>query len=400
MADSKKKKIAIYSYFSFPYLHGIPLRTTLTLVEEGYDVTLLQLMPYENTVVDEKDVMESQLPDGADLIRMELWLRWLPRFRGNIFKYVELILRFAWHAWRTDYDLYIGIDPPAVLPVYLGTRLKPQKVIYYGQELYAEQPYVQLRPLWRLIDRFLCPRVDAIIAADANRAQHMVTHYKAPKLPLVILNASPYQRIERKKRFDVVLREHGCSATKIALHQGGIEPGRIDALVEAAQYVNDDVVIVLIGGGEEEYLDQIEKRVKTLGVQDRFIILPPVPPHELWDFTASAHVGLVLYKNLGLNYYYNAGASLKLYEYLMAGLPQVTPDFPGFPEVVQDQGVGKSVDTMDPEAIAQAINAIVSDETEWQAMHERALKLAKEKYNWEIERKKFVGLCNEMLQFD
>jgi glycosyltransferase involved in cell wall biosynthesis len=393
METRPTKRVGVYHYSGFTHLRGGTLKTIRLLADAGYDVTVSLLPPRDGA----PSHIEEQLPPNVTVRRVRLWTRVLPRFRGTSVKLLELMVRHVWHAWRSVFDLYVAIDPPAALPVFLGARFRRRRVVYLALELFAEMPWVKGRPLWRLVDRYLCPRVDAIVTMDAYRAQHMVQQYKS-RPPLTIRNTPPSRNVERTRRLNEILKSRGIDAEKIALCLGNIEPGRnIETLIEAAQAFQQNVALVFMGWCEKDYFEKITAQIANLHLQHRVFIHPSVPPDEVWDFLGSAHVGLLVYRNLSLNYYYSAGASLRLYEYLMAGLPVVAPDFPGFPELVEGEGLGACVDPDDPLAIAEAVNTLVADEAEWNAMRNRAAEAAKDRYNWEIDGGKLLRLCENLM---
>ena len=398
MNQTKGKRIAVYQYRSFSVLRGATLKTVTSLAKAGYDVTLTVLPPRDDDAQQEPDRMDDQLVPGLTIRRVRLWSRRLPRYRATALKFAELIIRHWWHVWRSDFDLYIGFDAPAALPVYLGTLFKRQKHLYLALELFAEMPWVSGRPLWQLVERFLCPRVDAIVAMDEYRAKHMLERYKARRAPLTIRNTPPYREVRRQRRFQDLLQAHGCEATKVALCQGQIDAGRnLELIIDSATGIDKDIALVFLGWGEPSYVAELERRIERNGVRDRVMLHPPVLPHEVWDFMGSAHLGLLVYRNLSLNYYYSAGASLRFHEYLMAGLPVVAPNFPGYPDVVEKERVGRCVDPDDGEAIIRAINEILADDAEWRAMQGRALALAKQTFNWENDGGRLVNLCGELM---
>jgi len=112
-------------------------------------------------------------------------------------------------------------------------------------------------------------------------------------------------------------------------------------------------------------------------------VLPRVPYEEVAPYTASADMGILLYRNDCRNNYYCAPN--KLFEYMMMGLPVIAPDFPGIVPLVEGGEIGLCVDPASPAAIAAAVNRLARDPMARQRMKVNALRLSSERYNWQVE---------------
>ncbi|HOJ33919.1 MAG TPA: glycosyltransferase family 4 protein [Candidatus Hydrogenedentes bacterium] len=397
--EKRVPRILVFHYNSNPTLHGAALKCTNTLAAAGYQVTLVKLAPRREAIeAAGGDRSAQQLVPGATLRQVRLVSRNLPRFALPIIKFLEMLIRFFWIALRESCDVIMGFDPPAVLPAFIGGKLSGKPVLHFALELYPEQHWVVGKSIWRFISRFLGPRVDALVVVDANRAEYMVQHYRA-RNPVVIHNTPPYRTVERTDLLPRVMAERGLSATKAALYQGQVEAERgIGQMIEAAKYLRDDTAIVILGKAESDYEAEIHRQIRAAGVENKVLLLPPVLSSEVWQYTASAHCGLILHLPISLNFVLNVGATNKLYEYLMAGIPVVTVNYPGYPELVEGERVGKCVDPTNPKAIADAVNEMLADGQEWEQLRQRALRLAREQFNWEIDAAKFLDTVRSLIR--
>lgn len=395
----KPGHVLIFHYNSNPALHGAALKCTNTLASAGYQVTLVKLAPRKEAVVAAGgDRSQQQLVAGVTLRQLQLVSRKLPRFAFAVLKFLEMLIRFSWEAFREPCDVIMGFDPPAVLPAYIGGKLSGKPVLHFALELYPEQHWVVGKPMWRFVSRFLGPRVDALVVVDGNRGEYMVKHYRA-RNPVAIRNTPPYRTVERTDLLQRVMSEHGLSATRAALYQGQVEAERgIGQIIESAKFLRDDVAIVILGKAEPDYEAEVRRQIQSAGVEKKVLFLPPVMPSEVWQYTASAHCGLILHLPISSNFVLNVGATNKLYEYLMAGIPVVSVNYPGYPELVEGEGVGKCVDPKNPRAIADAINEVLDDEQKWEQMRQRALRLAREQFNWEIDGGKFLDTVGSLIR--
>jgi glycosyltransferase involved in cell wall biosynthesis len=87
----------------------------------------------------------------------------------------------------------------------------------------------------------------------------------------------------------------------------------------------------------------------------------------------------------------------KLFEYMAAGLPVIASDFPAWRELLDGVDCALFVDPTDPRDIARAIDWVVEHPEEAEDMGRRGRKAIEERFNWEAEGKKLVGLYEELL---
>jgi glycosyltransferase involved in cell wall biosynthesis len=124
----------------------------------------------------------------------------------------------------------------------------------------------------------------------------------------------------------------------------------------------------------------LESLATSRGLAERVRFDGPVPNAALLAYSAGADVGLCLIRNSSRSYYLSLPN--KLFEYVMAGVPQVTSDFPEMGAVVRRYGVGEVCDPDDPGSVARAVRRIVDDpdaaaaaELPWGAEEPRLLAL-------------------------
>jgi glycosyltransferase involved in cell wall biosynthesis len=176
----------------------------------------------------------------------------------------------------------------------------------------------------------------------------------------------------------------------VFLYQGLIDPSRnIHVLVDAVASVPPPALLVLLGGGDEEYLRSLHARVAGLGLERRVLFHPRIPYAEVAAFTAAADAGILLYRNDCRNNYYCAPN--KLYEYMHAGLPVITSDFPGLRALVESEGIGVCVNPEDAAALAAAITSLADAEKRAE-MQRRTLRLAGNSLHWDAVSGKILAL--------
>jgi glycosyltransferase involved in cell wall biosynthesis len=113
------------------------------------------------------------------------------------------------------------------------------------------------------------------------------------------------------------------------------------------------------------------------------------------DLLADSRIGLVVLHPTSA---YLEAQPTKLYEYMSAGIPVVASNYPLLREIVEGHGCGLSVDPMDPEAIAQAIQWLLQHPQEAEEMGKRGRQVVLQRYNWEQEAVVLRNVYQELLK--
>jgi glycosyltransferase involved in cell wall biosynthesis len=105
--------------------------------------------------------------------------------------------------------------------------------------------------------------------------------------------------------------------------------------------------------------------------------------------SANAVAGLALIKPVGD---YPESYTTKLFEYMALSLPVVTADFPLYQDVVERHQCGFCISPYDPTAVADALQFLIENPVEAQAMGERGRRAVEQHYNWDSEAVKLLTL--------
>jgi glycosyltransferase involved in cell wall biosynthesis len=81
---------------------------------------------------------------------------------------------------------------------------------------------------------------------------------------------------------------------------------------------------------------------------------------------------------------------------MSAGLPVISSNFNLWRDIVEGNDCGICVDPLDTDAIAKAIDALVSDPEKAKRMGDNGREAIHEKYNWEQESKSLISLYKEI----
>jgi glycosyltransferase involved in cell wall biosynthesis len=163
----------------------------------------------------------------------------------------------------------------------------------------------------------------------------------------------------------------------------------IDILLQAFVEVTDDLPetrLLLVGAGED--LDRLQKMAADLGIQDNVHFVGRIPMEEV-----------PLYYRLGAlsvdprhqSPQAESSLSLKLVESIVAGVPCVTADIGDLRQVAGEAGIAIKPD--DPQALAQAIVAILSDPDLQEELQARSLE-KRESLFWDNRVHMFTRVYN------
>jgi len=274
-------------------------------------------------------------------------------------------------------DIIYANDLDTLTVGYLTGKILKKRIIFDSHELWLygyryQRSSAFHRRLWRIIQKKLIGKVDAIITTTDMRASILSEQYNLPEIN-VVRNCPHY------KEFD--------DDAIILLYQGLIHKRRgIFTIVDAIEAVNN-VALIFMGMGED--MDNLYDYINKKKLEDRIFIKDAVPPQELLKYTSSADIGLQLLQNTDINHY--STISNKIFEYIMAGLAIIASDFPEIRKIISGDELGFVVDPDNPNEIRSAIVKLVNNREDLEKCKKNARKY-RHKYTWEQEEKKLLKI--------
>ena len=317
------------------------------------------------------------------------------RFLTDLKRDIPWEYRLYRAALSTGADIFHANDLDTLFICAKAAGKLGAKLVYDSHELWLESSRYFIatsalnRLRYRITEKILTPRTDAVIAVTPSRGEVMKKLYPSIRKLVIIENST--DPIEKLQESSYLRNRLGIPVSvPVILYQGIICPERgLDKLLEAASILrNEDIAIVIMG--HDAWQGKLHRMHSEMNLKDSVFLLPPVPSETLPEVTVSADVGLILFENTCLNHYYSLPN--KLYEYMMAGLPIIASDFPEMARIINKHNCGILVDSTDAEAIASGIRVLVNSPDEMRQMGIRGRKASLDKYNWPVEEKKLVDL--------
>lgn len=201
---------------------------------------------------------------------------------------------------------------------------------------------------------------------------------------------------EKEARERLNLPEH----KKIVVYTGQLFPGRGgETLCEAGKFLSTDVVVYMVGGGEEE-INKLKNDNMKLVVENRLVFVGQRPWVEMpvWlkaaDVVVTPHSGRTHNLGPGTVSLYHI-SPMKLFEYMASGRPIVASDLPAIREVV-DETMATFFIPDDPHSLARAIETVLANPRVCEKKAENALAEVK-KYTWEERARRIIHYIDKVL---
>lgn len=338
-------------------------RICTSLAENGYAVTLVGRKLATSLPLVEKKFKQK---------RVRCWFN-----KGKLF-YFEYNLRLIYYLFFRKMDAVCAIDLDTMIGCHTISFFKRKRRIYDAHELFTELKEVISRPLvyrmWSSVEKRLVPKfkwgytVSKSIAAEFNK-RYGVQYETIRNIPLLDMSAQPDDTVQEK----------------FILYQGAVNEGRgFEYLIPAMKRVNCKLVVC----GDGNFMPQLKQLIRDHRVEDKIELRGMLPPAELIAISSRAYIGLALAEKEGLNQY--LALPNKFFDYMHAGLPQLTMNYPEYVAINKEYEVAVLIDDLAPERIAAAINNLLTDIVLHSRLRENCL-LARREFNWQNEEKKLLA---------
>lgn len=308
---------------------------------------------------------------GCLYIASFLFLRFLfniiKRYYNNIpsgLFYLYYMKDYFFSKWlfkkiEKDYDYIFPVEVKSLIAVSHARN----NIIYYNMEILdwsEENPiYGKDKKLLKLLEHKALQNVSAAVIQNDRRAEQFQKINNFNKEIHILPVASMGEPIYSKDSF---FREKYSipQNTHVVIYSGNIMPwAKCIEIVDSVREWPGNFCLVLHTWRKNvfktEYGFKVKEHAKGLPV---YFSEDYLDIDDLAKCLSSADIALMFYEGIDANFIEILFSSNKLAEYLKAGLPVVTFDYTELKRFFDEQGIGKTISTMDelPKALLQIMD--------------------------------------------
>jgi glycosyltransferase involved in cell wall biosynthesis len=236
----------------------------------------------------------------------------------------------------------------------------------------------RLMTMVRVVEGAWLPRCRHLTAAAPLIGKAYASLYRVPR-PVTVLNVFPLDmapaRLPAPRQTGAPLRAYWFSQT-IGLDRG------LQPFLQAMARTTARVELDIRGADPWGHGETLKAMARELGIAGRVRMLPVAPPREMVRLAATYDLGLSLETDVSENR--RLCLTNKIFTYLLGGVPVLLSDTPAQRALAPDLGEAAAlVPLSDPTAVAAALDRLASGP---EGARAEALRLGRERYNWEIEQ--------------
>jgi len=275
------------------------------------------------------------------------WERW--------FSFVKNIMKIDKHL---ESKIYVASDLYS-LPAasYLSKKYK-SKFIYDSREIYSALGPLANSPIKQFvisnIEKFFIKDVNNFIVSGDLDADYLRKYFDTTKEFWTIMNLPFYSEVVKS---NIIIERFPYLKDKtILLYQGAVLPGRGIIPTMKAMLLDESLALAILGDGF--FLSETKHFANKNKLLERVAFCRNVPYNELHNWTCSADIGINLIEPISQSY--RLALPNKMFEYIMAAIPQIVTDLPAMRQIVLKYHIGELVNEMlDPNSINYAINNVI-----------------------------------------
>lgn len=342
-----------------------------TLSDAGYDVTLVARHDKNETI------------DGIKIIALK-------KPKNRLYRMICTPFRILVLARKENAYVYHFHDPELII-IGLILKILGKKVIYDVHEDYKElilgkywiHPFLRkvISLVGSLLEKVFSLPFDKIIAATDGIKRYFRFHRVETIRNYPII--SPLEKPINSKNNDIYK----------LIYVGGLsEEKGITEIVKALQYIRQEFRIKLLLAGSFTNM-AFEEKIKNIPEYKNVEYLGILPYEEVLEYLRISDIGLICLKPIKR---YFTSLPLKMFEYMLSGLPVIASNFPLWKEIVEKNNCGIMVNPLNPKEIAEKIEYLIDRPDILRKMGENGRKAVKENYNWDIEKERLLGIYRKL----
>lgn len=346
--------------------HRIFRKECRALARAGFDVTVIGPHPEDTT--EERVRIKSVKKHNSKIARMT--------------RTVWNVLR---EAQKRNADIYHFHDPE-LIPLGLILRAQGRTVIYDVHEDFPRDIlYKAYLPKWtrhllgslmECVESIASKRFSAIVSVTPAITERM---QKLNPKTITVCNYPYPEELVPDNSLCWASRNSGAAYVGTITLQRGISE-----MVEAMGHVSDSFGATLEIAG-----DTIPEHVKASPGWSRVRFYGVLDQPSTYRLLSKARIGLILMHPIPT---FVDCMPVKIFEYMGAGLPVIASDFPVWRKMLADVDCALFVNPLDTRAIAKAIEYLLRNPAQAEAMGRRGQAAVAEQFNWNTQARKLIHL--------
>lgn len=360
---------------------------------------LTSVHPYRDTRIFVKECMSLVnhgfkvhlvAPDATNNHHDNIQLHGLPKTKGNRLHRMTITVREVYKkAIEIDADVYHFHDPE-LIPVGLLLIKRNKKVIY---DVHEDVPRQILSKRW----------IPKILRSTIAKFVEMVENYAVKKFSGII-TATPHisdrfqslnQNVIDIKNYPILNEFRNDSRRQevkdmAVAYVGAIT--RIRGIYEMVDAIGRTNYKLFLGGRFDNQEDRMN--LMQTNAWGNVIELGHLRRPEISEVLSKSMAGLVV---LHPTVNYVDALPVKMFEYMAAGLPVISSNFPLWKEIIEGNQCGICVDPLNTVEIKDAIEWIMNHPDEARVMGENGRRAVENKYNWDHESKKLIDFYKSIV---
>ena len=245
----------------------------------------------------------------------------------------------------------------------------------------------------RLLQQLTLWRANAVLPVSRYTASliRMPRLHKSGRVH-VLPNGVDLETFEPRERKAAIESKYNLQPGVRILNIGRLIPRKgFDMTIRAMALVQDRSVHFYIGG-TGPYEGTLRNLVAELGLEKRVTFLGFVADEDLVDVYNASDIFCMPSRALPLNV---EGFGLTYLEAAACGVPSIGGRNSGAEDAIVHEATGLLVDAESPEAIAEAIDRLSSDEELRRKLGENALKRVRESFGWQHATERLLGVLRD-----
>lgn len=305
---------------------------------------------------------------------------------------------------REDFDI-IHCCHLVLLPIaVLVGKIRRKKIVYEVSEFYTVQALRELPRFFHFIEKIaiwcediLVRQIHSVVCVP-SRDNIIYQRYSKRNGNVKIVANVPELEDNIDERLYCELKKK-YQNYKVIVYAGHIGKSKgVIETIKAVRRVKPDypnIKLLLIGSCVGDDSELIAEYIKAEKLEDNIELVVIQPYQKLNTFYRIADIGLVLMdKEYGVKL--TIGNSRKIIEYMKASLPIIVPDYGGGELIVKEEQCGLVVSMQNEKDIAKALKYLLENPLEAKEMGKKGYNAFKSKYNWNIEKNKFIDLYKNL----